>query len=165
MQLLKPYFGDFLYLLYVAQILDGFKTLGWWNTGHFWRGKVNWELAQVRTYTYRSPRLTWHLCWQFFWSKTKCTSGTHSRGGPHTWYINCVIPNFLYIYRNMFESWFQQRFLLHKGKKNSSHFGSPKVAILDDPEKWPFLIPIQCLFWNVWFIKTAGVAAMRRDGK
>ena len=83
------------------------------------------------------------------------------RGGPHT-YINCD-PIFNIF--GAFESWFQQRFLLHKGKKNSSHFGSPKVAILDDPEKWPFLIPIQCLFWNVWFIKTAGVAAMRRDGK
>ena len=65
-----------------------------------------------------------------------------SRGGPHR-YINCD-PIFNIF--GAFELWFQQIFLLHKGKKNSSHFGSPKVAILDDPEKWPFLIPIQCLF-------------------
>ena len=83
------------------------------------------------------------------------------RGGPHT-YINCdPILSFL----GACESWFQQRFLLHKGEKNSCHFGSEKVAILDDPEIWSFLVVIQCLFWNVWFAETAGVSAMRRDGK
>ncbi len=54
-----------------------------------------------------------------------------SRGGPHT-YINCdPILNI----SGALESWFQQGFPLHKGKKNSSHFGSAKVAILDDPDK------------------------------
>ena len=89
-------------------------------------------------------------------------SATAEVGRIHT-YINCDPIFNLFV---EFESWFQQRFLLHKGKKNSSHFGSSKVArILDDPEKWPFSIHIQCLFWNVWFVKTTGVPAMRRDGK
>ena len=47
MQLLKPYFEDFLGLLDDAQILDGFKTLRCRNNAHFGTGKVNWELAQV----------------------------------------------------------------------------------------------------------------------
>ena len=127
------------------------------NDAPFWREKLNWELAQVRKEWTEwqhsvAPNANVHI---LALAKLLC------RGGPHT-YINCD-PIFNIF--GAFESWFQQRFLLHKGKKNSSHFGSPKVAILDDPEKWPFLIPIQCLFWNVWFIKTAGVAAMRRDGK
>ena len=62
-----------------------------------------------------------------------------TRGGPHT-YINCdPILNI----SGALESWFQQGFPLHKGKKNSSHFGSAKVAILDDPDKG-------YLFWSLF---------------
>ena len=112
------------------------------------------------------------LYWFSFWSNGTTSTTfpcrrcwgrcrTKTRGGPHT-YINCdPILSFL----GACESWFQQRFLVHKGEKNSCHFGSEKVAILDDPERWSFLIAIQCLFWNVWFAETAGVSAMRRDGK
>ena len=48
MQLLKPYFEDFLCLLYDAQILDGFTILRCRNiNARFGRQNVNWELAQV----------------------------------------------------------------------------------------------------------------------
>ena len=118
------------------------------NDAPFWREKLNWELAQVSFST-------------SIYSASELRVGWRSRGGPHT-YINCdPILSFL----GACESWFQQRFLVHKGEKNSCHFGSEKVAILDDPERWSFLIAIQCLFWNVWFAETAGVSAMRRDGK
>ena len=135
-------------LLYKAQILDGFKTLRYRNNAHFWREKVNWELAQVS-------------CRPGARELDEAPAHADGRGGPHT-YINCdPILSFL----GACESWFQQRFLLHKGEKNSCHFGSEKVAILDDPEIWSFLVVIQCLFWNVWFAETTGVSAMRRDGK
>ena len=156
-----------------------------WNRALFWRPNGRFSIPLCRTgmqgdFTLQiqsksdtfstSKLLSVSGDVQLLWNRT-CSrravlsfprqSVGNARGGPHT-YINCdPILSFL----GACESWFQQRFLLHKGEKNSCHFGSEKVAILDDPEIWSFLVVIQCLFWNVWFAETAGVSAMRRDGK
>ena len=87
MQLLKPYFEDFLCLLYGDQqkILDGSKTLRCRNNAHFWREKLNWELAQTRPET--ASRTTWQsqLASWSFWTFQMLTFWCHILEQPRNY--------------------------------------------------------------------------------